>query len=98
MGEGDWERQSGGDSDEMDGTRGWKDGATSGAGDNPKRVVTRPLAGDEASQRQRYERTRMDVPGPPHRRGWMKTRCRWCPGPPWMRKDTATTHTAATTI
>ena len=54
-----------GDSNEMDGRRGWKDSATNSAADNLKCVVMRPLAEDDASQHQWYERTKTDVPGPP---------------------------------
>ena len=40
-------------------------GATNGTDDDSKRTVTSPPAGDEASRHQRYERTMVDVPGPP---------------------------------
>ena len=65
-----------GDSDEMDRRRGWKDGATNGAGEDSRRAVTLPLAGDEASQYQLYERTRTDVPITPGRLRNMTTRWR----------------------
>jgi hypothetical protein len=52
---------------------GWKDSATSSTGDDSKRVATRPLARDEASQQQRHPTEYVD---PPRRRGQMKTKSR----------------------
>jgi hypothetical protein len=41
------------------------DGVTSGGHYDSKRVGTEVLAGDETDQRERYNRTTTNVPGPP---------------------------------
>ena len=60
--EGDRERQSDGDGDDMDGRPGGKDGATSGARRDSKRVKTTPLAGGKPGQYRRRKRGIADVP------------------------------------
>jgi hypothetical protein len=58
------ERQSVGDGDQAGGSRGWMDGATSGARRDSKRVETTPLAEGETGQHERRKRTTTDAPGP----------------------------------
>ena len=62
--DGDRERQSDGERDEMDGRRGGMDGATSGARCESKRLETRPLAEDETDQHGQRKRTTGDAPRP----------------------------------
>ena len=58
------ERQSEGEGDRTDGIRRCKDGATSGARRDSKRVETTPLAEGETGQYRRRTRTTTDVPRP----------------------------------
>ena len=58
----DRERQSCGNGDDTDGSRGVKDGATSGTRRDSKRVETGPLAENETSQHEQRERKTAHVP------------------------------------
>ena len=60
--EGGRERQNDGDGGQTDEGRGGKDGATSGARRNPKRVETTPLAGGKPGQHGRRKRGTADIP------------------------------------
>ena len=60
--ESDLEHRSDGDGDWIGGRRGRKDGTTSGAHHNSKRVERRPLATEEAHQQRRYGRCVKNVP------------------------------------
>ena len=71
--DGEWERQSDGDGDEMDGIRQGMDDATSGASGESRRLDTRPLAETDSSQHERRERgtahvPRLSTPPPDHHR------------------------------